>query len=146
MERGGRVVREGVEAAFDEHPDALGGQQAQEACPGEGAGGYEGVNLCVLWKPVTCELRGTCATTGNEKPDLVNDQRLGIASKCRKHAPAEVEEEYEGGAGDPYRSKHFEGVYPDHLVCKAYILKGERAVGSWCEVADLALVFKPPGL
>ena len=46
MERGGWLVRESVEAAFDEHPYAFGGQQAREACPGEGAGGYEGVNLC----------------------------------------------------------------------------------------------------
>ena len=88
----------------------------------------------------------TCATTGNEKPNLVNDQRLGIAPECGKHAPAEVEEEYEGGAGDPYRSEHFEGVYPEHLVREAYVPKGELAVGSWCEVTDLALVFEPPGL
>ena len=54
MERGGEVVREGVETAFDEHAYAFGCQQAQEACPGEGPGGDEGVNLK---GPVTCVSR-----------------------------------------------------------------------------------------
>ena len=88
---------------------------------------------------------GTCATTGNEKPDLVYDQCLGIATECGKDASAEVEEEYEGSPGDPYRSEHLEGVYPEHLVCEVYVPEVELAVGPWSEVSDLSLVFEPPG-
>jgi hypothetical protein len=86
----------------------------------------------------------TCATTGNEKPDLVYDHCLGIATECGKDAPAEVEEEYEGGSGAPYGSEHLEGVHPEHLVCEVYVPKGELTVGPWCEVTDLGLVFEPP--
>jgi len=88
---------------------------------------------------------GTCATTGNEKPDLVYDQCLGIATECGKHASAEVEEEYERGSGDPYRSEHFVSVHPEHLVCEVYVPDVELAVGPWCEVSDLGLVLEPPG-
>jgi len=92
---------------------------------------------------VTCQ-PGTCATTGNEKPDLVNDQRLGIATKGGKDASAEVEEEHERGAGDPYRPEHVEGVHPEDLACEVYVPAGELAVGPWCEEADLGLVLEPP--
>ena len=88
---------------------------------------------------------GTCANTGNEKPDLVNDQRLGIASKCGKHAPAEVEEEYEGGAGDPYRPEHLKGVYPEHLVCEEDVPRGELAVGTRGEGSVFGLGFELAG-
>lgn len=91
--------------------------------------------------------QATYASTGagNEKPDLVNDHCLGIATECGKHASAEVEEEYEGGSGDPYGSEHFEGVYPEDLVCEVRVPKVELTVGPWCEVTDLTLVFEPPG-
>jgi len=92
---------------------------------------------------VTCQL--SCAGTGNEKPDLVNDQCLRIATKCGKHASAEVEEEDERGSRDPYRSEHFKGVYPEHLVCEVYVPKAELTVGPRCEVSDLGLVFELPG-
>ena len=88
---------------------------------------------------------GTCATAGNEKPDLVNDHCLRIATEGGKHASAEVEEEDERRPGDPEGSEHFEGVYPEHLACKVYVPKVELAVGPWCEVPDLGLVFELPG-
>jgi len=137
-----RVVREGVKAAFYEHAYTFCGQQAKEASPGEGAGGYEGVDLCCCGGHVLAE--ESCATTGNEKPDLVNDQSLRIATECGKHAPAEVEEEDEGGSGDPYRSEHLQGVYPEYFVCEVYVPEVELTVGPRCEVPDLGLVFELP--
>lgn len=79
------------------------------------------------------------------KPNLVNDQRLRIATERGKHASAEVEEEDEGGSGDPYGSEHFEGVHSEDLVCEGCIPKVELAVGTRGEVSGLALVFEPPG-
>ena len=83
--------------------------------------------------------------TGNEKPDLVNDQCLGIATKCGEHASAEVEEEDEGSPGDPYGPEEFEGVDSEDLVCEVHVREVELAVGPGGEVSDLALVFEPAG-
>ena len=79
------------------------------------------------------------------KPDLVYDQCLRIAAKCGKQASAEVEEEYEGSSGDPYRSEHFEGVHPEHFVCEVYVPNRELTVSPRGEVPDLSLVLEPPG-
>jgi hypothetical protein len=83
--------------------------------------------------------------TGKEKPDLVNDQRLGIATKCGKHASAEVEEEDEGSARDPYGLEQLEGVHSEDLVREVYVPNVELTVSTWSEVTGLALVFEPPG-
>ena len=69
---------------------------------------------------------------------------MGIATEGGKDAPAEVEEEDEGGPGDPYRPEHFKGVYPEHLVREVDVPKGELAVGPGGEVTDVSLVLEPP--
>ena len=51
----GGIVREGVEAALDEHAHTFCGQQAEEASPGERARGYERVKLCCGSRVSLCD-------------------------------------------------------------------------------------------
>jgi len=70
---------------------------------------------------------------------------LRVATESGKHASAEVEEEYEGGSWDPDGPEHFEGVYPEHLVCEVNVPEVELTMSPRCEVTDLGLVFELAG-